>query len=600
MLCYVENILERQLPYEGRLRGRLSLDACFTFVIPLSHPDRPLLGGGSDDDRATDDMPLSFVEDVQLKLSWSNVVCAAGAAVRDLDANNTGTVWTMAARFTDSDGSGPCTRLIRALGLAWSESAVTSTVTIDDNPLKFLVNKAIKPLSQFEAPRTPERLAQTIDNTLQQLFLPEEMESPTAEEMATMRSLRLPGCPPRSLLAALVTRMVHQYHLQGMVRLWREFVSELRWFWEEGILLPRVGTDCPDHTCCLIYQKLQMLNCCIAQRSKQQHSTLPPIDDFSPGRPAGRAGEVQGVYMTNKMRLYEPCTLDACPLTSDLTQERMVVLSNLHLEPQESQLRTLVEHRVLKSDMQAFKAANPGCVLHDFSNWRALRPRADKAAASLQDAPAPSEAAADTWQRIWEEAEPLPAVLQQPLFDFQNMAERVLHYLEHLSNPDIWSQLFCCGVANAIHTLSESPAAEAAPLQDALGKLKQDVESLAEIEETLTRQQLLETICEDSAKVELLLARANALQHHIEDRALVGALCSEDHVEIALEQRPSVGALFCSAPQGGAADLNRLAPTARQFIATLPTGDGNRKHRAFVRLTDVGFRIASKVHGGTR
>ena len=55
-------------------------------------------------------------------------------------------------------------------------------------------------------------------------------------------------------------------NLRFVALLWEMFVNEVRWFWDQGIPLPRMpaphgdANDDPrvDLDCCLIYQKLQV------------------------------------------------------------------------------------------------------------------------------------------------------------------------------------------------------------------------------------------------------------------------------------------------------------------------------------------------------
>lgn len=47
---------------------------------------------------------------------------------------------------------------------------------------------------------------------------------------------------------------------------WKEIINELRSRWENGETLPWIQHSIPDCSCCLLHQKLQMLDCCIRQK----------------------------------------------------------------------------------------------------------------------------------------------------------------------------------------------------------------------------------------------------------------------------------------------------------------------------------------------
>ncbi|KAF6739323.1 Rab3 GTPase-activating protein catalytic subunit [Oryzias melastigma] len=82
--------------------------------------------------------------------------------------------------------------------------------------------------------------------------------------------LQLKSAPPDSLtyrLALCVFLVNYSYGgLAGVAHLWQEFVLELRYRWENTCLVYGLEAGPPDLRCCLLHQKLQMLNCCIERR----------------------------------------------------------------------------------------------------------------------------------------------------------------------------------------------------------------------------------------------------------------------------------------------------------------------------------------------
>ena len=80
------------------------------------------------------------------------------------------------------------------------------------------------------------------------------------------------------------------------------------------------------------------------------------------------------------------------------------------------------------TDMESFKAANPGCVLADFVRWHSPRDwDQDKCKLSPR-----MEIEGNIWKEAWENSKPVPAKRQRRLFDDTREAEKVLQYLTNL------------------------------------------------------------------------------------------------------------------------------------------------------------------------
>jgi hypothetical protein len=89
--------------------------------------------------------------------------------------------------------------------------------------------------------------------------------------------------------------------------------------------------------------------------------------------------------------------------------------------------------------MQAFKAANPGSTLIDFIQWHSPKDIIvdDEGKVLLSE----RMRGESVWSELWEEATPLPAHLQPPLFSPWREAEKSIFYFEDLSLNDLLSQL---------------------------------------------------------------------------------------------------------------------------------------------------------------
>ena len=68
---------------------------------------------------------------------------------------------------------------------------------------------------------------------------------------------------------------------------------------------------------------------------------------------------------------------------------------------------------MLFSDMESFKAANPGCVLADFVRWHSPRDW-DQDRCKLSPR---MDIEGNIWKEAWENAKPVPAKRQRRLFD---------------------------------------------------------------------------------------------------------------------------------------------------------------------------------------
>lgn len=91
-----------------------------------------------------------------------------------------------------------------------------------------------------------------------------------------------------------------------------------------------------------------------------------------------------------------------------------------------SELRARMMSASLLSDMEAFKAANPGAELCDFVRWYSPR---DWGPAGGGELGARMLLPGNPWAEAWAVARPVPAARQRRLFDETREAERALHFL---------------------------------------------------------------------------------------------------------------------------------------------------------------------------
>eukprot|EP00069_Balaena_mysticetus_P013551 bmy_22082T0 len=92
---------------------------------------------------------------------------------------------------------------------------------------------------------------------------------------------------------ALCLCMINFYHggLKGVAHLWQEFVLEMRFRWENNFLIPGLASGPPDLRCCLLHQKLQMLNCCIERKKARDEGRKTSPSDNVTNTYSGDAGK---------------------------------------------------------------------------------------------------------------------------------------------------------------------------------------------------------------------------------------------------------------------------------------------------------------------
>ncbi|XP_019516887.1 PREDICTED: rab3 GTPase-activating protein catalytic subunit, partial [Hipposideros armiger] len=218
---------------------------------------------------------------------------------------------------------------------------------------------------------------------------------------------------------ALCLCMINFYHggLKGVAHLWQEFVLEMRFRWENNFLIPGLASGPPDLRCCLLHQKLQMLNCCIERKKARDEgrktSTSDNVTNTCPGD-AGKAGEQPDVgkswdswsdseeeffeclsdteelkangqesgrkgglkemanlkpegrlhqhgkltLLQNGEPLYIPITQEPAPMTEDLLEEQSEVLAKLGTSAEGAHLRARMQSACLLSDMESFKVGH--------------------------------------------------------------------------------------------------------------------------------------------------------------------------------------------------------------------------------------------------
>uniref|UniRef100_A0A8C0UM15 Rab3 GTPase-activating protein catalytic subunit n=1 Tax=Cyanistes caeruleus TaxID=156563 RepID=A0A8C0UM15_CYACU len=344
------------------------------------------------------------------------------------------------------------------------------------------------------------------------------------------------------------------------VALWRK--------WE------KLANGSPDLRCCLLHQKLQMLNCCIERKKARDEGKRGSASDRSPGGASGdnpdkekefgksweswsdseeeffeclsdtedlkgngqengKKGAKESVNLKPEGRLhphgklmllhpgeplYVPITQEPAPMTEDLLEEQSEVLAKLGTSAEGAHLRARMQSACLLSDMESFKAANPGCCLEDFVRWYSPRDYIEEEVVDEKgnkvirgELSARMKIPSNMWVEAWETAKPVPARRQKRLFDDTREAEKVLHYLAVQKPADLARHLLPCIIHAAVLKVKEEEA-----LED-ISSVKKIIKQIISHSSKVLRfpspeDKKLEEIIAQIMSVEAIIARARSLK----------------------------------------------------------------------------------------
>ncbi|KAJ1664049.1 hypothetical protein EV178_004420 [Coemansia sp. RSA 1646] len=175
-------------------------------------------------------------------------------------------------------------------------------------------------------------------------------------------------------------------------------------------------------------------------------------DDEPTETPLAHNEREGGLYPSETLRLLETAQPLWIPkiqmhpvLTEDMLREREAILMSFGTSSEGAQQRAQLQCAELISDMESFKAANPGCVLADFVRWHSPRdwivPEDCSEVEGSLSVRMSGSGEDNLWYQLWMRARRLPADKQKPLFDYEMEAEKALHYLEGIPVYSLFSGL---------------------------------------------------------------------------------------------------------------------------------------------------------------
>eukprot|EP01087_Luapelamoeba_hula_P009791 TRINITY_DN2558_c0_g1_i3.p1 TRINITY_DN2558_c0_g1~~TRINITY_DN2558_c0_g1_i3.p1 ORF type:complete len:868 (+),score=111.28 TRINITY_DN2558_c0_g1_i3:310-2913(+) len=348
---------------------------------------------------------------------------------------------------------------------------------------------------------------------------------------------KIKAAPAGSLLSSLAAALLNLDGIHAIGLVWTEFVTEVKWHWENGVCLPRTTFPPISYNTALMYQKLQLLNYCISQQnaankqdtypnktvlskankleaaSSLQYDGQDDLEEVEDGwsgsdldelesemkdkqaldiSSESRQGDTKLVdgarLLANKMPLCVPETQDVGYMTEDVLQQTEELFADLGSTSEGAKIRAIIQSASLFSDMQAFKAANPGCVMEDFVRWhspsdwvqepKAIFKEKQKATDEKEketEAPKNNQelpirpwdmgdgtigylsyrmrVADSLWIRKWNEAEPIPASKQPALFNYQKEGQAVIDYLVSITPSKLMEQMTRVSLSCIYHSL---------------------------------------------------------------------------------------------------------------------------------------------------
>ncbi|KAJ8351603.1 hypothetical protein SKAU_G00230790 [Synaphobranchus kaupii] len=405
---------------------------------------------------------------------------------------------------------------------------------VEESPLS---NDVLNSILLYLFPDATERPSEGSDSKATQSNAESKVDK-ESEDYKLYNQLKSAPSDSLTYRLSLCLCMVNFYHggVRGVAHLWQEFVLEMRYRWENNHLVYGLASGPPDLRCCLLHQKLQMLNCCIERkrsrdegrkggtgtetgRERRVSGRAPPDGGKAKLKPEGRLHPHGKLTLLNSSEpLYIPVTQEPAPMTEDLLEEQSEVLAKLGTSAEGAHLRARMQSACLLSDMESFKAANPGCSLEDFVRWYSPRDYVEEEAADENgetvvrgDLSARMKIPGNMWVEAWETAKATPARRQRRLFDDTKEAEKVLHYLAVQKPADLTQHLLPCVLQAAILKMKDEESSEDIP------SVRRAIQQVISHSSKLLRHpnpdnKKLEDVINQVMEMEAVVARARSLK----------------------------------------------------------------------------------------
>lgn len=421
--------------------------------------------------------------------------------------------------------------------------------------------------------------------------------------------------------------------------MWKAFIALLREHWETSKVLPlQDPTAYPDWQYSLIEQKISMLNCCINHQIKLSKNieTTKVIEDkgwdfldlsqeikeekeeeeiihtsdneqdhedeffdiedqeeekkkkeFEEEINKKRRGALKPIPNTylhdRKTPMYIPETQLLPPMTEDMILIQQEIFEALGNTPEASLERAKIQSATLFSDMQSFKAANPGCNLVDFLTWYSPR---DVENNELSERMKTED---NIWQKNWQDAKSMTCYEQKQLFEHVREAELALHYLESIKFTDLMNQMLVGMFTIGYYSLKSNPISKLEPISKSLTKLK---EKMMNVCNNFVIFEKYDDLMIEFQRIELLISFSFSISCRISDPKIVTIFSTSN--EATFQNVDLVKNLIST-------NGKYHSPEIKEFIfrcLSSRTLHPNLSHKLYCLISPQEFRISSAISTG--
>ncbi|KAJ2903288.1 hypothetical protein GGI21_004449, partial [Coemansia aciculifera] len=313
-------------------------------------------------------------------------------------------------------------------------------------------------------------------------------------------------------------------------------------------------------------------------KAEQQH------DGASPSSISGGDAEIcaqaddderlGGLYPSDTLRLLEndeplwiPKIQMPPVMTEDMLREREAILMGFGTSSEGAQQRAQLQCADLISDMESFKAANPGCILADFVRWHSPRdwivPEGKSEREGSLSVRMAGGGEGNLWQQLWTAARRVPADKQKLLFDFEMEAEKALHYLEGIPVYSLFATLLPIVFAIAYERLYRQPVVHRMPiLRERLAALGLKIAQQVDWSAVDPENSMFSAIMDDLEDLEVQTSRCVSLLHKFpEQYLLVQALVASG--QAAVDDRKVQKVVLKALARY---NISSMAPTRREYV----------------------------------
>ncbi|KAJ5075062.1 rab3 gtpase-activating protein catalytic subunit [Anaeramoeba ignava] len=327
------------------------------------------------------------------------------------------------------------------------------------------------------------------------------------------------------------------------------------------------------------------------------------IQNFQNFQPSGQLKFVDGMLLLKTgEKMWEPITQDPLHLTEDKLIEQQELFVRLGTSEHGANIRAQIQSKQLLADMQAFKAANKNSILEDFVRWYSPRDWiVDSSNINQGKLSSRMIKQNNIWVKTWEEANPIPAQNQKPLFDHIKEAEVALHYFDTLSSKEILRQLLGIAISSTVDLLINTPVSKCSKIKNQLINLINQINSLYS---TKMKKNEIEKLIEMIQEIEIEIIQLNSLWKKLNgDLEMIQEFLSSTNFRIKINderKREIVLHLFNEFSQENENDFSLPEPENKEFIFRIsspyPIQSSNPvSHRMYAFVSNGVLRISTAI-----